>query len=69
MASFCQTCSIAMFGEDTEDLAALLPARKYTADVGAMALCECCGPIVVDIKGKRMSPDWLPSCRCEEVGK
>lgn len=64
MADFCKECCIASFGFDTKDLANLLPPEQYTNDVGALALCECCGPIVVDIDGKRMSKDWEPSCSC-----
>ena len=66
MADFCKDCSLAMFGEDFGDLAKLMPADKYNEDHGALALCECCGPIVVDIDGKRLSLDFDPNCDCAE---
>lgn len=67
MADFCQECSIVMFGSDTRDLAGLLiDPTEYTDTMGALALCECCGPVVVDINGKRMSKDFLPSCDCAQ---
>lgn len=56
MADFCKECSIEMFGKDFGDLADLLDPEEYTEDIGALALCESCGPIVVDIDGKRMDP-------------
>lgn len=65
MADFCQECSIVTFGSDTRDLAELLSdPKEYTEEMGALALCECCGPVVVDINGKRMSEDFFPSCVC-----
>jgi len=66
MADFCQTCSIVTFGEDFGELAKLMPPENYDADHGVLALCECCGPVVVDYGGKRMSKDHFPSCTCEE---
>lgn len=62
MADFCKECSIAHFGQDHKDLANLLKPEEYTNDIGALALCECCGLIVVDINGKRMSKD--KDCDC-----
>lgn len=66
MADFCQECLLAGFGEDTGDLANLLAPEEYTEDTGALALCECCGPVCVDINGKRMSKDFAPSCDCAD---
>lgn len=68
MADFCRTCLLAHFGDDTKDLANLMPPEKYTEEVGALALCECCGPIVVDIEGQRMS-DFDPTCDCASMRK
>lgn len=65
MADFCRDCSIAMFGEDTKDLAKLMREESYTSERGAIALCECCGPIVVDFEGKRMS-SFAEHCKCAE---
>ena len=57
MAEFCQECSIDTFGTDFKEFANALPESKYTEEVGALVLCESCGPIVVDINGKCVSPD------------
>ena len=63
MAAFCRTCSISIFGEDYRELAELLPADSYTEEIGALALCECCGPLVVDRNGARIS-SFDPKCTC-----
>lgn len=65
MADFCHHCSIDTFGEDFGDLANLLPQDKYSEGMGAVALCECCGPIVVDIDGNRIS-DFDEHCHCAD---
>lgn len=67
MADFCKQCSIAIFDRDYGDMANLLKPSEYDEDYGALVLCECCGPIVVDIDGKRMSKDFHPECTCAEV--
>lgn len=69
MADFCQTCSLASFGTDFQELAKLMPPEKYDAEHGALALCECCGPVVVDYNGKRMTEDCLTSCTCADALK
>jgi hypothetical protein len=46
MSEFCQDCSIKMFGKDFRDLA-------HTND-HEDALCEVCGPIIVDSNGKKI---------------
>ena len=53
MADFCKQCSIETFDKDFEELANLMPAEKYNAEegIGALALCEGCGPVVVAIDG------------------
>lgn len=36
----------------------------------ALALCECCGPVVVDIDGKRMpGQEFNKGCKCAERAK
>lgn len=65
MASYCRTCSISMFGEDYRELAELMDEEQYTTDVGALALCECCGPIVVDYNGSRMGA-FAEECDCAD---
>lgn len=57
MADFCKECSERMFGKDFGDLANLLPPEMYTHEIGAGALCEGCGYIVVDIHGRRMDDE------------
>lgn len=64
MADFCRDCSIALFGQDFGDMANLLKPEEYTDEMGALVLCECCGPIVVDKDGKRMSVDFFKECTC-----
>lgn len=74
MADFCRDCSLAMFGFDSRDLAELLPAEGYSNvkgnESGALVLCECCGPIIVDINGRRFDGQELhPNCDCVETLK
>lgn len=64
MAEFCKECSIAHFGQDHKDFANLFEPEEYTDEEGALVLCECCGPIVVDINGKRMTDDFGKNCDC-----
>lgn len=52
MADFCKHCSIKLFGEDSKDLSDLGPERGTLKDgYGWGALCESCGPILVDDDG------------------
>lgn len=52
MADFCKHCSIKMFNKDHRDLSDLGPSRGILIDGrGWIALCEGCGPIVVDDDG------------------
>lgn len=69
MANFCKECSIAHFGKDFGDLAKLMPESDYDEDHGALDLCECCGPVVVDYEGKRMNEDFNDDCSCAEMVK
>ena len=55
MADFCQQCSIEAFGEDFKDLADLGPADDLKVGHGWFALCEDCGPTVVDQEGQCIS--------------
>lgn len=57
MADFCKQCSIALFGEDTGDLANLGPAGELGPGEGWAAICEDCRPergfsIVVNQEGE-----------------
>lgn len=57
MADFCQQCSIEHFGEDFGDFAVLVTEEAVKQDRAAIVLCEGCGPIAVDHKGKCLSSD------------
>lgn len=54
MADYCKTCSEFIFGEDYHDLAGLITEAKVAAGWGKPALCECCGPIIVNHLGERI---------------
>lgn len=53
MASFCQQCSIDMFGGDTRDLAGVVTEEEFKNGAVGEVLCETCGWIYVDHNGKR----------------
>ena len=55
MADFCQQCSMDIFGEDFEELKGLGDDTPLKKDQGWSALCEGCGPTVVDDDGKCIS--------------
>lgn len=59
MADFCRQCSIEVWGEDFGDLANLGPKdyRALEPDEGWAALCEHCGPTLVNNAG-----ECLPGC-------
>jgi len=63
MANFCKQCSIALFGEDSKDLA-------HIAGIGELAyvLCEGCGFIYVNNEGTRIdfATDKFPGDDMEE---
>lgn len=74
MADFCRDCSIAMFGRDFRDFASLMKPEGYSnepgKEAGALVLCECCGPIIVDINGRRIDGQTFHSeCSCQEFTK
>ena len=53
MADFCQQCSLEMFGMDFRELAELGPKGSVLPpEHGWTALCEGCGPTLVDQDGK-----------------
>lgn len=73
MSEFCRDCSIATFGSDFREFAQLLPPEAYCnekgKEMGALVLCECCGPVVVDINGRRIDgQEFLESCSCQMMG-
>ena len=53
MADFCKQCTIENFGEHQEcDLAGLQTAELTEAGWWTPALCEGCGPTMVDHEGR-----------------
>ena len=69
MADFCRDCSIANFGRDFRDFANKMPHEGYSNEpgksMGALVLCECCGPVVVDINGRRLQgQEFCKECSC-----
>jgi hypothetical protein len=59
MADFCHQCSIELFGEDFKQLAGLGDGSKLEPDYGWPALCEGCGPTIVDDEGKCLYADCM----------
>lgn len=51
MADFCKECSIKIFGEDFHDLAGLISEEKVKEGFGVAAICEGCGPVLVNHEG------------------
>jgi hypothetical protein len=52
MADFCKQCSIEMFNEDHRELAGLGDGTTLEPDHGWQALCEGCGPTMVNDEGE-----------------
>ena len=61
MAEFCMRCSLELFGEDYGDFARLTTKRQYAHGRAAVVLCEGCGCIQVDPKGRCITKDCLKS--------
>ena len=58
MADFCHECSIETFGEDFGDLKGIgKPGVTLEPGYGWQAICEGCGPILVDNEGKKIQPE------------
>ena len=55
MADFCKQCSLEIFLEDFGDLRGLGDGTPLPPGHGWSALCENCGPIVVDDEGNCIS--------------
>jgi hypothetical protein len=51
MAEYCKQCSIRIFGEDTGEMAGLSTSEDTNNGMYAQALCEGCGPTLVDHEG------------------
>jgi len=54
MADYCKTCSEYIFGADFKDLKGLIKEKEVKEGFGIPALCECCGPIIVNHLGERI---------------
>jgi len=52
MTDFCSECSVELFGEDFKQLTNLGNGKPLLPDYGWPALCEGCGPVLVDDCGK-----------------
>lgn len=55
MADFCAQCSVDLFGEDFGDLEGLTPPLYQLYNRFAVVICEGCGVIQVDTKGRCIS--------------
>jgi len=54
MSGYCQQCSLELFGADQEDLAGFVSPAMATEGYGLLAVCEECGPIMIDPDGRRL---------------
>ena len=64
MAEFCEACSKEHFGPDfPNDFKGLTTEESWKEGKAAVVICEGCGPIQVDPKGRCISED------CLEAGK
>ncbi len=52
MADFCKQCSEELFGEDHGDLKGMGGGETLPEGHGWVALCEGCGPALVDNDGR-----------------
>lgn len=65
MADFCKSCSFAIWGSDTKDLAGLVTQKQFEVEgLAATAICEGCCASYVDHNGARVMPsdsreEWL----------
>jgi len=67
MKGHCRDCSIALFGIDRRDFAQMMPDEGYGNGSGPLVKCECCGPMAVDINGRRIGEPFHESCHCREM--
>lgn len=57
MSGYCQQCSHEVFGADQEDLAGFVSPAMAAEGYGLYAICEECGPVMVDPDGRRLDFD------------
>lgn len=59
MAEFCKQCSIELFGEDYKELKDITSQKDWEDGKACVVICEGCGFIQVDPKGRCISKDCL----------
>jgi len=59
MADFCQQCSVEEWGQDFGDLASITTLEDEAKGLYAVVICEGCGHIQVDSKGRCVSVDCI----------
>lgn len=52
MASFCQQCSLDVWGKDRRDFVGLTKEEDQKRGFYCFVICESCGPTYVDKEGK-----------------
>lgn len=56
MFGYCKSCSLAIHGHDHEDFSGMLGQELAAEGYGLLAVCEECGPLLVDGDGQRIPP-------------
>jgi hypothetical protein len=56
MMGYCRSCSIVLEGRDREDFAGILGGALSAEGYGVLAVCDECGPMLVDGRGQRIAP-------------
>jgi len=59
MGDLCKQCSVDIFGEDFGDMKGIGGGGTLEEGEGWRALCEGCGPTVVDDEGRCVCPTCL----------
>lgn len=65
MADYCVPCSMTHFGKYYGDMSNLITKEEVDQGFGAQVCCECCGGILVDHEGNRIS-EFSDMCTCAE---
>lgn len=60
MSGYCKSCSIAILGRDHEDFSGMLGPALAAEGYGLLAVCDECGPVLVDGDGQRILPQPVP---------
>jgi len=56
MFGCCKSCSQDLYGADGEDFSGMVSRLLVEEGYGLLAVCEECGPILVDTDGRRIQP-------------